>query len=161
MLINLLLLQSSLLLEAFLLTLDRTAPLSPFLDETLSLSLCSWCYDWYFFFNRLSTFSLVHLILSWHMIILSQGMLSFIYFLMRSMISLMLSQPSFNLHAVHSYAFFSSLPFDTSCITHVYASIICTAYLISTTHSPGPRVYLMHTVLVDPIQSCTNSMSSI
>ena len=41
MLINLLLFQSSSLLEASLLALDRTAPLSPFLDETLSLSLSS------------------------------------------------------------------------------------------------------------------------
>ena len=45
-----------------------------------------------------------------HVIILLQGTLSFIYFLMRSMISLMLSQPSFNFCAVHGYAFFSSLP---------------------------------------------------
>ena len=42
MLINLLLLQSSSLLEALLLALDRTVPLSPFLDETLSSSLGSW-----------------------------------------------------------------------------------------------------------------------
>ena len=57
------------------------------------------------FFNGLSTFSSVHLIFSQHVIILSQGMLSLIYFLTRSMISLMLSQPSFNLCAVHGYAF--------------------------------------------------------
>ena len=81
--------------------------------------------------NGLSTFSLVHLTLLWHVIILSQGMLStlsLIYFLMRSMISLMLSQPSFNFHAMHGYAFFSSLPFDALHITHVYASILCTVY---------------------------------
>ena len=39
MLINLLLLWSLSLLEAFPLVLDRTAPLSPFLDETPPLSL--------------------------------------------------------------------------------------------------------------------------
>ena len=119
------------------------------------------CYNWYFLLNGLSTFSLVHLILSQHVIILSQSMLSFIYFLMRSTISLILSQLSFNLHAMHGYAFFSSLPFHASHITHVYASILCTAYLISTTHSPGLRIFLMHSVLVDSIQSCTNIMSSI
>ena len=120
-----------------------------------------YCYDQYFLVNGLSTFSLVYLILSQHVIILSQDMLSFIYFLMRSMIFLMLSQPSFNFHAVHGYAFFSSLPFDASCITHVYASILCTAYLISTIHSPGLRVFLMQPVSVDSIQSCANNMSSI
>ena len=71
------------------------------------------------------------------MIILSQGTLSLIYFLMRSIISPILSQPSFNLCAVHGYAFFSSLPFDTSCITYVYASILCTAYLISEPTAQG------------------------
>ena len=74
--------------------------------------------------NGLSTFSSVHLILS-------QGMLTLIYFLMRSTISLILSQPSFNLLVVHGYAFFSSLPFDASRITHVYTSILCIAHLIS------------------------------
>ena len=73
----------------------------------------------------------------------------------------MLPQPSFNLHAMHGYALFSSLPFDVLCITHVYAFILCTAYLISTTHSPGLRIFLMHPVLVDLIQSYTNIMSSI
>ena len=119
------------------------------------------CYNWYFLLNGLSTFSLVHLILLQHVIILSQGTLSLIYFLMKSMISPMLSQPSFNLYAVHGYAFFSSLPFDALCITHVYTSILCTAYLISTTHSPGLRVFLMHSVSVDLIPSYTNIMSSI
>ena len=122
------------------------------------------CYDQYFShfsLNGLSIFSLVYLILLQHIIILSQGMLSFIYFLMRSTISLMLSQPSLNLCAMYGYAFFSSLPFDTSCITHVYASILCTAYLISITHSPGLRVFLMHPVSVDLIQSCINNISSI
>ena len=57
--------------------------------------------------------------------------------------------------------FFSSLLFDALCITHVYTSILCTAHLISTTHSPGLRVFLMHSVSVDLIQSCTYSMSSI
>ena len=74
-------------------------------------NVCNNCYNRYFSFNELSTFSLVHLILS-------QDTLSLIYFLMRSMISLILSQPSFNLHAMHGYAFFSSLPFDASHITH-------------------------------------------
>ena len=49
----------------------------------------------------------------------------------------MLSQPSFNLYAVHGYAFFSSLSFDVSHITHVYASILSTAYLISKPTAQG------------------------
>ena len=130
------------------------------------IPLCQICTQWILlqpvlFLNGLSTFPLVHLILLWHVIILSQDMLSFIYFLTRSMISLMLSQPSFNLCAVHGYAFFSSLPFDASCITHVYASILYVAYVISATHSPGLRILLMYTVLVDLIQSCTNIISSM
>ena len=71
----------------------------------------SWCYDWYFFSNRLSTFLEVHLILLRHMIILSQDTLSFNLFSHEISISLMLSQPSFNFHAVHDYVFLSSLPF--------------------------------------------------
>ena len=65
---------------------------------------------------------------------------------MRSMISLMLSQASFNLHAVHGYAFFSALPFDVSCITHVYASILCTAHLISkpTIQDLGFSLYIQY-----------------
>ena len=111
--------------------------------------------------NGLSTFSLVHLILSWHVIILSQGTLSLIYFLMRSMISLMLSQPSFDFHAVHGYASFSSLSFW--CLTH--HTCLCFHSMHSLlnfrTHSPGLRISLMHSVSVDLIQSCTNIMSSI
>ena len=115
-----------------------------------------WCYNTigtYFLLNRLSTFSLVHLILLQHVIILSQDMLSFIYFLTRSTISLMLSQPSFNFHAVHGYAFFSSLPFW--CLTHHTCSCF------HSMHSPGFRVFLMHSVLVESIQSCTNIMNDI
>ena len=44
-----------------------------------------------FYLMDLTPFSLVHLILSQHIIILSQGMLSLIYFLMKSTISHMLS----------------------------------------------------------------------
>ena len=133
----------------------------PALSETQMAPADTLCYKQYFLLNKLSTFSSVHPILSPHVIILSQGMLSLIYFLIRSIIFLMLSQPSFNFHAVHGYAFFSFLPFDASYITHVYASILSTACLISTTHSPGLRISLMHLVSVDSIQLCTNSMSSI
>ena len=99
-----------------------------------------------FLLNGLSTFSLVHLILS-------QGMLSFIYFLMRSTISLMLSQPSFNLHAMHGYIFllFSFI----CCLTH--HTYLCFHFI----HSPGLRVFLMHSVSVNSIQLCTNIMSSV
>ena len=114
-----------------------------------------------FSFNGLCTFSSMHLILSQHMTILSQGMLIFIYFLTRSMISPMLAQSSFNLHAVHGYAllFFSSI----WCLMYYtcYAFILCIAYLISVIHSLGLRVYLMHSVSVDSIQTCTYTMSSI
>ena len=76
-------------------------------------------------------------------------------------ISPMLSQPSFNFHAVHDYAFFSFLPFW--CLTH--HTCLCFHSMHSLfnfhTHSPGLRVCLMHTVSVDPIQSCTNSITSI
>ena len=119
------------------------------------------CYDQYFLLNGLSTFSPVHLILSWHVIILSQGMLSFIYFLMISTISLMLSQPSFNFRAVHGYVFFSSLPFW--CLTHHTCSCFHSMHSLLNfcTHSPGLRVFLMHLVSVDLIQLCTSTMSSI
>ena len=88
------------------------------------------CYDRYFFFNGLSTFSWVHLILS-------QSTLSLYLFSHEISISLMLSQPSLNFRAVHGYAFFSSLPFW--CLTHhtCYASILCTAYLISEPTAQG------------------------
>ena len=119
------------------------------------------CYNQYMSFNKLSTFSSMHLILLWHVIILSQDTLIFIYFLMRSMTSPMLAQPSFNLCAMHGYAFlfFSSI----WCLTHhtCYASILCLTFLITVIHSRGLRVFLMHSVLVDSIQSCTNTMSSI
>ena len=49
------------------------------------------CYNWYFLFDELSTFSWVHLILSWHMIILSQGTLSLYLFSHEISISPMLS----------------------------------------------------------------------
>ena len=77
------------------------------------------CYDWYFSFNGLSTFSWVHLILSWHMTILSQGTLSFIYFLMRSLS--LLCYHSLLLISVLCMAMSSSLLFhsDASHITHV------------------------------------------
>ena len=88
------------------------------------------CYDRYFLFNKLSTFSWVHLILSQHMIILSQGTLSFIYFLTRSR-SLLCYHRFFLISmlcmAMPSFLLFHS---DTSCITHVHASILCTAHLI-------------------------------
>ena len=53
----------------------------------------------------------VHLILSRHVIILSQGTLSLYLFSHEISIFPMLSQPSFNFRAVHGYAFFASLPF--------------------------------------------------
>ena len=117
------------------------------------------CYDRYFSFNRLNTFSWIHLILSWHVIILSQGTLSLYLFSHEISISPMLPQPSFNFHAVHGYACFSSLPFWYLMHHTCYASKH--SLLNFRTHSPGLRVCLMHTVSVDPIQSCTNSMSSI
>ena len=95
------------------------------------------CYDRYFSFNRLSTFSWVHLILSRHVIILSQDTLSFIYFLMRSLSPLCyhsLHLISMLCMAMPSFLLFHS---DASCITHVYASILCTAYLISTPTTQG------------------------
>ena len=119
------------------------------------------CYKWYSFFNRLSTFSWVHLILLQHVIILSQGMLSLIYFLMRSMISLMLSQPSFNFHAVHGYVFFSSILIPHTSHMFMLPFYVQPGLLNFHIHSPGLRVLLMHTVLVDLIQSYTNTMSSI
>ena len=39
---------------------------------------------------------------------------------MRSMIFLMLSQPSFNLHAVHGYVILSSLPFLKPYPSHMF-----------------------------------------
>ena len=89
------------------------------------------------FLNGLSTFSWVHLILSQHVIILSQGTLSLYLFSLKISISLMLSQPSFNFRAVHGYVYFSSLPFW--CLMHhtCYASILCTAYLISAPTAQG------------------------
>ena len=104
----------------------------------LSYPIGSWdCYDRYFFFNRLSTFSWIHLILSRHVIIISQGTLSLYLFSHEISISPMLSQPSFNFRAVHGYAYFSSLPFW--CLTHhtCYTSILCTAYLISAPTAQG------------------------
>ena len=88
------------------------------------------CYDQYFFFNGLSTFSRVHLILS-------QGTLSFIYFLMRSLSPL--CYHSLLLISVLCMAMPSSLLFhsNASRITHVYASILCTAYLISAPIAQG------------------------
>ena len=83
------------------------------------------------FLNRLSTFSRVHLILLQHVIILSQGTLSFIYFLTSSLSPLCyhsLHLISMLCMAMLSFLFFHS---DASHITHVYASILCTAYLIS------------------------------
>ena len=82
------------------------------------------------FLNGLSTFSEVHLILSQHVIILLQGMLSFIYFLMRSLSPLCyhsLLLISVLCMGMPSFLLFHS---DASCITHVYDSILCTAYLI-------------------------------
>ena len=90
--------------------------------------------------NRLSIFFTFHL--SYHDMWLSyyKVHLSFIYFLMRSMISPMHTQPSFNLYAVHGYV----LPFFSSiwCLMHhtCYASILCTALLITIIHSPRLRV---------------------
>ena len=77
------------------------------------------CYDRYFFSNGLSTFSWVHLILSRHVIILSQGTLSFIYFLMRSLSPLCYhSLPLISVlcMAMPSFLLFHS---DASRITHV------------------------------------------
>ena len=71
------------------------------------------------FLNGLSTFSRVHLILSRHMIILSQGTLSLYLFSHEISISLMLSQPSLNFRAVHGYVPFLLFHSDASCITHV------------------------------------------
>ena len=71
------------------------------------------------------------------MIILSQGMLSFIYFLMRSLSPLCyhsLLLISVLCMAMPSFLLFHS---DASHITHVYASILCTAYLISAPTAQG------------------------
>ena len=95
------------------------------------------CYSRYFSFNRLNTFSWMHLILSRHVIILSQGTLSLYLFSHEISISLMLSQPSFNFHAVHGYAYFSSLPFWYLMHHTCYASILCIAYLISAPTAQG------------------------
>ena len=89
------------------------------------------------FLNGLSTLSWVHLILSRHVIILSQGTLSFIYFLMRSLSPLCyhsLHLISVLCMAMPSFLFFHS---DALRITHVYASILCTAYLISASTAQG------------------------
>ena len=49
--------------------------------ETVGVEVfCGLVLQQYFLLNGLSTFSLVHLILSWHVIILSQGMLIFYLF---------------------------------------------------------------------------------
>ena len=121
---------------------DSPAPPAPSLPSSPDSSPhdsphSSICYDRYFFSTDLALFLEVHLILSRHMIILSQGTLSFYLFSHEISISLMLSQPSLNFRAVHGYAFFSSLPFW--CLMHhtCYASILCTAYLISAPTAQG------------------------
>ena len=103
----------------------------------LRSSWTSICYNRYFSFNGLSTFLWMHLILSRHVIILSQGMLSLYLFSHEISISLMLSQPSFNFCVVHGYAYFSSLPFWYLMHHTCYASILCIAYLISAPTAQG------------------------
>ena len=95
----------------------------------------------YFSLNRLSTFSSVHLILSQHVIILSQSTLISLSIFSRD------PRSPLCLHCLYLISvlcmamfFFSSLPFW--CLMHhtCHASILCTASLISVTHSPGLRV---------------------
>ena len=87
------------------------------------------------FLNGLSTFSWVHLIISRHVIILSQGMLSFIYFLMRSLSPL--CYYSLHLISMLCMAMLSSFLFhsDASHITRVHASILYTVYFNSCTRA--------------------------
>ena len=57
--------------------------------------------------------------------------------------------------------FFSSLSFDALCITHVILPFYAlpTKFLLPTVQGLG--LFLMHFVLVDLIQTCTYTMSSI
>ena len=88
------------------------------------------CYDRYFFSTDLALF--LECILSYHKV-----HYLFIYFLTRSLSPL--CYHSLYLISVLCMAILSSLLFhsDASCITHVHASILCTAYLISTPTAQG------------------------
>ena len=125
-------------------------------------------HDWFIFYllqsvlflNGLSTFSWVHLILLQHVIILSQGTLYFTYFLMRSLSPL--CYHSLLLISMLCMAMLTSLLFHLMPhASHMLCFHSMHCLLNFRTHSPGLRVCLMHTVSVDPIQSCTNIMSSI
>ena len=114
----------------------------------------------YFLFNGLSTFSWVHLILSRHVIIISQGTLSFIYFLTRSVSPLCYhSLLLISMLCMAMPSFFSSILMPHT--SHMLCFHSMHSLLNFRTHSPGLRVCLMHTISVDSIQSCTNNMSSI
>ena len=77
-------------------------------------------YDQYFFINGLSIFSLFHLILSQHVIILSQDMLISLSIFSQDLQSLLCLHSLLLIFMLYmAMLFFSSLPFDASCITHV------------------------------------------
>ena len=90
-------------------------------------------YDRYFFSTDLTLFLEVHLILSRHVIILPQGALS-LYLFLSPLCYYSLLLISMLCMAMPSFLLFHS---DASCITHVHASILCTAYLISASTAQG------------------------